>query len=65
MVSMFVCVACTSSHACRRSGHYLVGFEKDVVNYAISSPLHNSTPSPLIDGLQSSNTVTEDDKEHV
>lgn len=66
MASKFFCVACTSSHACRRSGQHLVGSEKDVAIYdAISSPLHDSTLSPLIGGSQSSNIVTEDDEEHV
>jgi hypothetical protein len=66
MASMFICVARASNHACRRSGQHLVGSEKDAAIFnAISSPLHDSTPSPLIGSSQSSNIVTKDDKEHV
>lgn len=47
-----------SIHACRRSGHYIVAFEKD---YAILALLHDTTPSIVVGGFGSQNIVAKVD----
>lgn len=65
-LSMSMCVAGASIHACRRSGGHLVAFEKDFVIFnIILVPLRDLIPSPLIGSSQSSNIVAKNDEEHV
>lgn len=59
-ISMFIEGA--SIHACRRSGRYLVAFEKD---YAILAPLRDTTPAIVVGCLGSRNIVAKVDNELV